>query len=246
MNRIYRKVWNKSLGMWTVASELATSDSPGVMVDRRAITSQRTVLTAALLLSCVAWPAWSQSVEVGGNQNCIVLGGSILDSCVVDGSANASGTNAVAIGTSTVASGANSVAVGAGARATEANTFSVGSGGVGSGPATRRVVNVSDGVSATDAVNKGQLDAVSEVAETTSKYFQASGSDDSDAGAYVEGDNAVAAGEASNAIGDGASAFGSGANALATNATAVGFNALASEASASAFGDNAQALGVSS
>ncbi len=29
MNRIYRKVWNVSLGQLVVASELASSDSPG-------------------------------------------------------------------------------------------------------------------------------------------------------------------------------------------------------------------------
>ena len=72
------------------------------------------------------------------------------------------------------------------------------------------------------------------------------GSADSDAGAYVEGDNATAAGEATNAIGNGASAFGSGANAYADNATAVGFNALASGQNSAAFGNNAQATGSGS
>ncbi|PZO62125.1 MAG: cell surface protein, partial [Pseudoxanthomonas suwonensis] len=89
---------------------------------------------------------------------------------------------------------------------------------------------------ATDAVNKGQLDAVAEIAETTNKYFKASGSAGSDAGAYVEGDNATAAGEAANAIGAGASAFGGGANAIGRNATASGFNALAGADSATAVG----------
>lgn len=100
----------------------------------------------------------------------------------------------------------------------------------------RQITNVGAGTEDTDAVNVAQLKEVAAVAETTSKVLRASGSDDSDAGAYVEGDNALAAGEASNAIGDGASALGSGANALANNATAIGFNALAS-------GDGAAALG---
>ncbi|RBH51812.1 ESPR-type extended signal peptide-containing protein, partial [Xanthomonas oryzae] len=31
MNQIYRKVWNKSLGVWAVASELSSGDSPGAV-----------------------------------------------------------------------------------------------------------------------------------------------------------------------------------------------------------------------
>lgn len=34
MNRIYRKVWNKALGQMVVASELASSQSSGVVIDR--------------------------------------------------------------------------------------------------------------------------------------------------------------------------------------------------------------------
>ncbi|HBK45825.1 MAG TPA: hypothetical protein DDZ67_05200, partial [Xanthomonadaceae bacterium] len=105
MNRIYRKVWNKSLGLWTVASELASGDSTGT-VAASAPTDRRHGLTLSAAIAFAlgggavlgATPAQAQSVEVGGNQNCIVLGGSILDSCAVDGSANASGANAVAVG----------------------------------------------------------------------------------------------------------------------------------------------------
>ncbi|WP_390888696.1 ESPR domain-containing protein, partial [Leclercia adecarboxylata] len=35
MNRIYRKVWNKALGQMVVASELASSQSSGVVIDQR-------------------------------------------------------------------------------------------------------------------------------------------------------------------------------------------------------------------
>ncbi|HVJ36944.1 MAG TPA: ESPR-type extended signal peptide-containing protein, partial [Stenotrophomonas sp.] len=134
MNRIYRKVWNKSLGMWTVASELARSDSPGVTLDRRVrLVAHAGMALGGCLLLAAALPAAAQSVEVGGNQNCIVLGGSILDSCLVDGSANASGTDAVAIGTRTLASGANSLAVGARASATATGAEVFGVDGSASG-----------------------------------------------------------------------------------------------------------------
>lgn len=41
MNRIYRKVWNKALGQMVVASELATSQSAGVVIDQRRSTDTR-------------------------------------------------------------------------------------------------------------------------------------------------------------------------------------------------------------
>ncbi|MET0225975.1 MAG: ESPR domain-containing protein, partial [Dokdonella sp.] len=73
-------------------------------------------------------------------------------------------------------------------------------------------------------------------ATDVARYFQASGSADSDAGAYVEGDNALAAGEAASAIGNGATALGGGAVAVADDATAVGKDSLATGNSATAVG----------
>ncbi|KVH69034.1 hypothetical protein WJ42_03480 [Burkholderia cepacia] len=63
-----------------------------------------------------------------------------------------SGT-AVGHGATVSADATNAVALGQGSKATEANTVSIGSEG-----AERRIVNVADGVKATDAVSKGQFD----------------------------------------------------------------------------------------
>jgi len=60
----------------------------------------------------------------------------------------------VAIGDAASATGAGSVAIGAGAMADQANTVSVGRTGL-----ERRIVNVAPGITATDAVNLGQLNA---------------------------------------------------------------------------------------
>ncbi|WP_341771893.1 YadA-like family protein [Burkholderia ambifaria] len=95
-----------------------------------------------------------------GNGNIAVGSGSQI----VDGKNNAaaigagskvSADNGTALGQgASVSSGAdNSVALGQGSQATEANTVSVGSDGH-----ERRIVNVADGVKATDAVSKGQFD----------------------------------------------------------------------------------------
>ncbi|MGY6002192.1 hypothetical protein ACS9ZK_21460, partial [Stenotrophomonas maltophilia] len=73
----------------------------------------------------------------------------------------------------------------AGSKAERDNSVAVGSAG-----SERQVTHVAAGTEGTDAVNKNQLDAVAATADKTSRYFQASGSADSDAGAYVEGDSA--------------------------------------------------------
>ncbi|QLB39626.1 YadA-like family protein [Mannheimia pernigra] len=67
-------------------------------------------------------------------------------------SAKAEGAESVAIGANSVAKGSNSVAVGTGSVAMSDNEFSVGNANV-----TRRITNVAEGVSETDAVNMGQF-----------------------------------------------------------------------------------------
>ncbi|WP_426806276.1 hypothetical protein, partial [Stenotrophomonas sp. SrG] len=80
----------------------------------------------------------------------------------------------------TLADRANTVSVGAAEAWTDA-------AGVVLDAIDRQITNVGAGSEDTDAVNVAQLKEVAAVAAPTSKYFQASGSDDSDAGAYVEG-----------------------------------------------------------
>ncbi|NZA26907.1 YadA-like family protein, partial [Luteimonas sp. SJ-92] len=73
------------------------------------------------------------------------------------------GINATAVGLSAWANGANSVALGSGSRANEENVVSVGNGtGSGGYPATRRIINVGDGVDDNDAVNMAQLNSVAD------------------------------------------------------------------------------------
>lgn len=74
MNRIYRKVWNKALGQMVVASELASSQSSGVVIDQRrtaggrntALLSAAIALTLGLGVAGATQTAHAQSVEVGG------------------------------------------------------------------------------------------------------------------------------------------------------------------------------------
>jgi autotransporter adhesin len=73
-----------------------------------------------------------------------------------------SGSSSTAVGAGSEASGRSSVALGVASEATEDDTVSVGSGNEDDDtfPATRRIVNVTAGKNATDAVNKAQLDAL--------------------------------------------------------------------------------------
>ncbi|SAL76010.1 YadA domain-containing protein [Caballeronia arvi] len=78
----------------------------------------------------------------------------------------ASSSNSMALGANTIATGDNAVALGAGSIADQANTVSVGSS-----TQQRRVTNVAQGTSDTDAVNVAQLNQA--VAQSDAKVSQA-------------------------------------------------------------------------
>ncbi|WP_175822759.1 YadA-like family protein [Burkholderia sp. BCC0419] len=71
----------------------------------------------------------------------------------------ASGENGSALGQGASATGSGSVAIGQGSVATEANTVSFGNG---TEEGNRRLVNIADGINASDAATKGQLDRAME------------------------------------------------------------------------------------
>ncbi|WP_153077269.1 ESPR-type extended signal peptide-containing protein [Paraburkholderia bonniea] len=77
------------------------------------------------------------------------------DTVAIGGLANAQGDNSVAIGPGAVAKASNSVAIGRNSVTSEEYTFSVGSAG-----AERRIINVADGINASDVVTLGQLNAL--------------------------------------------------------------------------------------
>ncbi|RQU04504.1 adhesin, partial [Burkholderia cenocepacia] len=71
----------------------------------------------------------------------------------------ASGKDSTALGQGASATGSGSVAIGQGSVATEANTVSFGNG---TEEGNRRLVNIADGINASDAATKGQLDRAME------------------------------------------------------------------------------------
>ncbi|MET3619572.1 autotransporter adhesin [Burkholderia ambifaria] len=100
--------------------------------------------------------AIGSSSNVSGS-NGVAIGSSAKSSAegatAIGSNASASGSKSAAIGEGANASGSNSVALGAGSVATSDNTVSVGSA-----TQQRTISNLADGVNATDAATKGQLD----------------------------------------------------------------------------------------
>ncbi|RQV08234.1 adhesin [Burkholderia cenocepacia] len=97
----------------------------------------------------------------GANSSAIGQGSvaSGSNSSAVGQGAVASGENSTSLGQGASATASGSVAIGQGSVATEANTVSFGNG---TEEGNRRLVNIADGINASDAATKGQLDRAME------------------------------------------------------------------------------------
>ncbi|MGU7816477.1 YadA family autotransporter adhesin, partial [Burkholderia sp. AW49-1] len=95
-------------------------------------------------------PGASNSTAVGATSNVGGTGGTAIGS---GASAAAESSTAIGEGSSVAGAAVKSVAIGQGSTATESNTVSFGAAG-----SERRLVNIADGINATDGATKGQLD----------------------------------------------------------------------------------------
>ncbi|KVT09438.1 hypothetical protein WT24_15780 [Burkholderia sp. MSMB1078WGS] len=203
-----------------------------------------------------------RAVAIGANANA-AAGSSVA----LGANASTSGTSALALGTGASASAMNSVALGANSVANQVGVVSVGNAG-----AERRIVNVGDAQSGTDAVNLRTLDAklatnttatlnqvndqvaqikstLDAMPQTTTDggYFVADGAGDgSDAPTVTPGQGGLAAGAGAVSSGFGGVAVGTAARATGTQATALGTDAQALNGNATAIGGGATANGSSS
>ena len=103
MNRIYSKVWNKSLGMLVVASELAKQSHGTVGASRASPVSAATFLALSIGGALWAMPATAGNI-------CLQLDGGTWPT--------ASGNNSYACGREAVASGQLATAIGHQSKAT--------------------------------------------------------------------------------------------------------------------------------
>jgi autotransporter adhesin len=103
MNKVYKSVWNESIGAWVAVSE--TAAARGKRNGRLA----KAVVASAVTLGAASGASASVSLD----------GGTLIDSGVVR-------SNGVAIGSGTIASDNYGVAIGGGAQATGVNDISMG------------------------------------------------------------------------------------------------------------------------
>ncbi len=238
MNKIYSKVWNKSLKQLVVASELAhasggaAGQSPAVAVTRMPMLASALFLALAGGLGSV--PAHASYVAGGGtiDTTCsnFTTGATLVAGSGVAIDSGNSGTKACEYGA--VAIGYKSVADIAGAVGLGANTSSMSSNGVaiGNGANTSQYT-----------VSSGFFGGAGSIAIGGGATANPDGTDKN--GNYA---SAIAVGLNAGATADGAIAMGEGANATTYYSTSLGSYSKADAAGAVAVGGAAQATGVGS
>lgn len=124
------------------------------------------VMSSAIAIGAASQATALETVAIGYNANAsawgaMAFGKSALattnDSMAFGQLSEATGWNAIAMGFDAEASGNYSLAFGTGARATDPFTVSFGGSGL-----TRRIVGISAGIADTDAVNVGQMRAITD------------------------------------------------------------------------------------
>lgn len=208
MNRIYRKVWNRALGQWVVASELARGDSAGVTGARRRTLPHRLALVIALMAGGMT--AGAQANTVIGSNSFVSPDGAI---CSAVGTPAA---NAVAAWTCQVPNGSSGYAIISGINATATGAPNLA--GLASALGANAVLI---GTTATRASADGTV-AIGPDARATADTAIALGDR-----ARATGVGAVALGFSARAEDEYSAAVGAGAVALGRSSYAMGNNAVA-------------------
>src|ERR1700754_2803453 len=135
VNTIYSKVWNKSLGILVVASELARANGKGGASRRLRAAMAALPLAAGTMLALASAPVQAGNV-CGGYLLGIQGKGPVAngdDAFACGTSSKAAGDYSTAVGTAAISSGVSSVALGQGAQATGAWSTALGQASRASG-----------------------------------------------------------------------------------------------------------------
>ena len=241
MNKIFKVVWNRTIGSFVVTSELAKgrvkSSSEGAEGDVRASEEGRlktlfrlTALSAALLgFSEGAWAAMNAKPATGG-----------AVFAIGDGSTSANGTGALAIGNNaqaktngalaigpnsthtTIANSNNSIAIGVNLQATGQKAIGIGA---------------DTNVNGTSAIAIGNNDS----GRITNQGVSGDGAIGVGSNLTVRGNNAIAVGTEAQAKEISTVAVGANTQATGAEAVAIGKGAASTASKALAFGQGAQA-----
>ena len=274
MNKIFKVVWNRTIGSFVVTSELAKgrvkSSSEGAEGDMRASEEGRlktlfrlTALSATLLgLSEGAWAAIPEQTPTGGAVFAIGTGTTSAHgtgALSLGHNAQAKNNGALAIGpnssatNSTISNGNNAIAIGVNLRADGSKAIGIGADTTVSGTGAIAIGNndsgrmANQGVNGNGAIGVGSnLTANGNNAIAVGTEAQAKESSTVAVGANTQatGVEAVAIGKGAASTASKALAFGQGAQAKASDAVAVGTGAQATLANSIAIGKNSVATGV--
>ncbi|MFM0056698.1 YadA-like family protein, partial [Paraburkholderia phytofirmans] len=191
-------------------------------------------------------------IKVVSNSSAAIATGG--EAVAIGGGAYASGLNSLSLGSGARSQFANSVALGANSRVTAANTISVGDVGT-----ERRIMNVANGVSSSDAATLGQLNAL-QTSLTQKLSVQSSGVKSMLLGAtpvtnYIavstditpglpatltdNTENAMAIGPGAMAQGAGSVVIGAGSGSFRAGSTVIGSSAVAGAVNATVIGEGA-------
>lgn len=210
MNKVFKTVWNASLGVWVAVSETAAGQKKGSnKLKKAAANAVATVVVGAAAVASTGAMANFGSVTGSG---AIAIG-------TAEGVATAEGDNTIAIGTNAKASGQGATAIGTNSTATGQNSTALGqkataaNGGLAVGGGAG-----ANGEGATAVGTGATADGESSLA--FGKDITASGTNSIAIGTDVTGDGAIGIGSGT-ASGKNALSLGSG-KADATNTIAIG------------------------
>ncbi|MCF9035489.1 ESPR-type extended signal peptide-containing protein, partial [Acinetobacter nectaris] len=253
MNKVYKIVWNTSLGAWVAVSELAKSKTK----TKTKTVGSASLITAMIIFSPNAFAA--SGIDGGtGTGTSISPNASICNSALGASAAN-SGTNGanIAIGCNANASGGTrSVVIGDNAAVGSNTSQSVAVGSVAVARGDQSVAmgnNVNANGDSSIAIGGDDINKVRSAYNTSYKTITGvdlpTGYPETTAtggGAVVVGVTAKATGNFSSAFGMAANAIGDASVALGTTANAGGQGALAIGAVSSASNTGSVAIGINS
>jgi len=254
MNKVYKIVWNESLGTWCAISEVSKTRGKRSSV-------KTTVAGALLAVSALTMSSMAGAIVVGFSnnvtdlQNNNVLGNNntlpnTQNTTVLGNKNTATQSNTLVLGNNVTSNQANSVVLGNESTdrvATTVNQVTIngedytvaGAGSAANGVVSvgnvggeRQIINVAAGeisASSTDAVNGSQLYATHKAIADSQTHYVSVNDGGTQGNNYnndgATGLNAIAVGVGAKAVGENDIAIGSGAQAMGGRAVVIGLNA---------------------
>lgn len=229
MNKVFKTVWNASLGVWVAVSETASSQKKGSnKLKKAAANAVATVAIGAATIGGVhaGWSngqgtASTDSIAIGTTEG---KADASAEEATAVGSGAKAGSGSVSLGFKADSTGQDALALGANAKATGSSTIAMGSSAQATG-----VNSLSLGTSSS---------ALAKDATTIGAYALANqeGATSIGQAAQATAINAIAIGRGAKASGQNAIAVGKGTKAEYEDSIAIGSKAVVSKAGAIVIG----------